>query len=60
MNRQPDMEWITMVSFSFSRLAQYMWETSHSSCCCVTHCERRGSQATLLALAGVHAGEKLR
>lgn len=59
MDRHPDTEQITMVFFSFSRLAQYMWETSHSSCCWVTYCERRASRATLLALASVHAGEKL-
>lgn len=44
--------------FSFSRLAHFMWETSHSSCCFVTHCERRAGLATLLALASVNAGEK--
>lgn len=56
-HRQPDNRMDNNVFFSFSRLAKYVWATSHSSDCYVAHCERRAGQAALLALAGVHAGE---
>lgn len=47
------------VGVCLSRLAKHMWETSHSSYCCVTYCEWRASHTALLALASVHAGENL-